>query len=139
MAKDPQCRLCGEAPEIDSVQSTAADACAGLDTGDIALIPPAALAARLESADAPCLIDVRETAELDIARFTRALSLPLSELPARVGELSPGGQYVITCHHGARSLRAAQLLREHGFSNLATLDGGIDAWARQIDHSMARY
>jgi len=41
--------------------------------------------------------------------------------------------------HGMRSLDAAAYLRGHGFVNVKSMCGGIDAWAEQIDSSLARY
>jgi len=46
---------------------------------------------------------------------------------------------VTMCHHGVRSLDAAAYLRGHGFVNAKSMRGGIDAWAEQIDSSLARY
>ena len=42
-------------------------------------------------------------------------------------------------HHGIRSLNVARYLAHVGFEHVANLQGGIDAWARQIDPTMARY
>ena len=43
------------------------------------------------------------------------------------------------CKLGQRSEKAAQFLREHGYSKVKNLRGGIDAWARDIDPTLARY
>jgi rhodanese-related sulfurtransferase len=43
------------------------------------------------------------------------------------------------CHHGARSQMVVNFLRNAGRDQVFNLDGGIDAWARQIDGSVALY
>ncbi len=46
---------------------------------------------------------------------------------------------VTYCHHGIRSLEAASYLIGHGFTNVLSLAGGIDAWVEEIDSSLRRY
>ncbi|RMF23988.1 MAG: hypothetical protein D6760_04310 [Deltaproteobacteria bacterium] len=87
----------------------------------------------------PVVIDVREDHEVEIARLPQALHLPIAELPAAVRFLDPTADYVVVCHHGVRSAEAAAYLLERGFTSVASLLGGIDAWAREVDPTMARY
>jgi len=46
---------------------------------------------------------------------------------------------VFHCHHGGRSLQAAEYFRRRGFPNVINVAGGIDAWAVEVDPSLARY
>jgi rhodanese-related sulfurtransferase len=46
---------------------------------------------------------------------------------------------VVLCHHGARSLLAAQFLRERGLRQVSNLTGGIDAWSEAVDPSVPKY
>ena len=88
----------------------------------------------------PCaLLDVREPWELEICRFPDARAIPLSSLPARVGELGTTVPLVVICHHGIRSLHAVAWLQANGIAGATNLSGGIDAWAREIDPSMGVY
>ncbi|MEQ1833425.1 MAG: rhodanese-like domain-containing protein [Candidatus Eisenbacteria bacterium] len=96
------------------------------------------LAERLRRGERLTIVDVREADELAIARFPAAVHIPLATLPLRVGEL-PAGPLVMACHHGGRSARAVQFLRSHGRTDVANLDGGIDAWAADVDLKLARY
>ncbi|HQU46751.1 MAG TPA: rhodanese-like domain-containing protein, partial [Pirellulales bacterium] len=59
----------------------------------------------------------------------------------RVSELEPhrGRAIVVHCHHGGRSLRVAQWLRQQGFAAAQSMSGGIDAWAAEIDPDVPRY
>ena len=43
------------------------------------------------------------------------------------------------CHHGARSARAVNFLRQIGFARAINLAGGIDAWSDEVDPSVPRY
>ena len=43
------------------------------------------------------------------------------------------------CHHGGRSAHVAMWLARQGFDDVYNLSGGVDAWARQVDPSMATY
>ncbi len=88
---------------------------------------------------AATVVDVRESPELDLARLSGAVHLPLSELPQRWAELKPLKSVVLICHHGVRSERAGRFLEQQGLDGLAHLAGGIDAWSEQVDPNVARY
>lgn len=143
--KDPDCAVCGvdamlEAPRSDIVQHLGACAAGVDDASDaIPLIAVEELVSRLQGAVPVTLLDVRESGEFAIARIPGATQIPLSELLSRLGELNPADAYVVTCHRGSRSLRACKLLREHGFTQVRSLEGGIDAWAQRMDPTMVRY
>ena len=85
------------------------------------------------------VLDVREARELAVCRLEGALHIPLAEVPARAEELPTDLPLVVVCHHGARSQMVVDYLRNAGFNNAVNLDGGIDAWACDIDPSMPRY
>lgn len=85
------------------------------------------------------LVDVREPHENDICTLN-GLLIPVSEVPARHGEIAQDKQVVVHCRSGMRSGNAIQYLEQnHGFSNLYNLTGGILAWADQIDPEMEKY
>jgi len=116
-----------------------------MGTAMIEQILPAELAAwfaRDASAQA-VLLDVREPWEVQTASVTprgfTLLTIPMNTLPSRLGELDPGQRVACLCHHGARSQHVAVYLSQHGFDSLANVAGGIDAWARQYDTTVARY
>ena len=85
------------------------------------------------------LLDVREPDEYDICHLENAHLIPMRDLPKRIIELNPGQQTVCYCHHGIRSLQAAQWLSKNGFKNVKSLAGGIDQWAERIEPEMERY
>jgi rhodanese-related sulfurtransferase len=86
----------------------------------------------------PLILDVREDWERDIAAIEGTVNIPLQALPTRSEELPKDRQIVVMCHHGGRSARATAWLRENGY-DATNLEGGIDAWATQVDPAIARY
>jgi adenylyltransferase/sulfurtransferase len=85
------------------------------------------------------LIDVREPHEFELCNLGGEL-IPQSEIPANVDRISKTKQVVIHCRSGARSGNMIQWLeKNHGFTNLYNLKGGILAWADQIDPSIPKY
>jgi rhodanese-related sulfurtransferase len=99
------------------------------------------LAAKLQTADAPRLLDVREQAEHDFAALPDSKLIPLGQITGRAGEIDSwkDKEIVVYCHHGIRSLHAIARLRSLGFTNLRNLSGGIDAWSREVNAALPRY
>ena len=97
------------------------------------------LAKLLAQNEPPRLIDVRGPEEQEIVKIEGALSAS-QELVQEIKEGWPKDTpIVVYCHKGMRSLDAASFLIGHGFVNVRSLTGGVDAWAQHIDPSMARY
>jgi adenylyltransferase/sulfurtransferase len=102
-------------------------------------LSPQELAARLESDCKPTVLDVREQWEYDIAHLPSSRLVPLSELQMTVATLDKDGDYVVICHSGMRSDMAAQWMQAQGFSRVANLAGGIEAWSLTVDPTTPRY
>ena len=83
------------------------------------------------------VLDVREAR--DICGLEGALHIPMAEIPAQTDNLPTNQLLVVICHHGARSQMVVDFLRSAGFDNAVNLEGGIDAWACEVDQSMRRY
>ena len=95
---------------------------------------------QLRQAGTPhAVLDVREKAEIEICRIENTIHIPMGEIPSRLGELPADTPLVVLCHHGMRSLRVVNFLRGNGFDNAINLEGGIDAWAAEIDPGIGRY
>jgi rhodanese-related sulfurtransferase len=60
-------------------------------------------------------------------------------VPARYMELGRDAEIVMICHHGARSFQAGLFLEQQGFANVINLQGGVAAWARDVDPAMPTY
>lgn len=85
------------------------------------------------------ILDVREDWEAAVCALPGSIDIPMMQIPGRVGELSPDTPVVALCHHGQRSLQAVNWLRQNGFADALSLRGGIEAWATEVDPTMARY
>ena len=84
-------------------------------------------------------LDVRTDEETAVCALPDSVHIPMNLIPLRSNELPDGLPIVVYCHHGIRSLHTAMYLADAGFETLYNLQGGIDAWAAQIDENMARY
>jgi rhodanese-related sulfurtransferase len=87
----------------------------------------------------PLLLDVRESWEFETCRIAGSQSMPLAGIPARYRELKQDQDIVMICHHGARSFQAGMFLEQMGFSGIINLQGGVAAWARDVDPAMPTY
>lgn len=96
------------------------------------------LQARLAAGDIT-LIDVRPAA-------SRAMAAPLAQ--ARVLEdegyeslasLPKDTALAFICHHGISSRAMAERFAAHGFSNVHNVEGGMDAWAVEVNAGVPRY
>lgn len=142
--KNPKCPVCGPNPTvrglIDYEQFCGvAPACPAHPTGAVDAITALDLKARIDRGDTPFILDVRNPEEVAICRIEGSTVIPLPELPGRLGELDRGTPMVVHCKSGKRSEKAIELMRQAGFSRLTNLSGGILAWAKDVDPSLAVY
>ena len=105
------------------------------------------LSDRLKSEDLFILLDVREPHELNLAKITdsRLEVTPMSRM-AREGTdalsesaKSQDSTIYVMCHHGNRSAQVTAWLAQQGWKHVFNVRGGIDEYARQIDHSVRFY
>lgn len=94
---------------------------------------------RLDCGETPCLLDVREDWELAIARLSGIKHVRLNEIPLHLKELDAGQEIIVICKTGGRSQMAANYLLAQGFGKVRNLQGGMAAWAREIDPGMDNY
>ncbi|MEQ1545373.1 rhodanese-like domain-containing protein [Methyloglobulus sp.] len=85
------------------------------------------------------LLDVREPFEFTHAHIDGSVLIPLNQIPQRLREIDMEQEVVLICHHGMRSMQAANFLAQVGFRNISNLVGGIDAWSIEVDSAVARY
>lgn len=84
-------------------------------------------AARLRDAGA-FVLDVREPYEYAEAHIDGATLIPLGELQARLSEVPRDKQVVVVCRSGNRSQSGRDVLRNAGFSSVASMTGGLIRW-----------
>ena len=85
------------------------------------------------------LLDVREPDEVSTCAVAGSQHIPMRQIPENLGALPRDRHILVLCHHGGRSLRVTQFLQANGYTLVTNVAGGIDAWAEQIDPSLARY
>ena len=89
------------------------------------------------------LLDVRSPSEADVAVIGGSILIPLAAIESgealeQVRQLTEGRRLFVHCKLGGRSLRALQALAGHGIQG-TNVEGGIDAWAEQVEPDLPRY
>jgi len=142
--KNPKCPVCGDNPTVTELIDYK-EFC-GLGRGQEAAgekssydLKPKEAKKILEQDSHAVLVDVREPHEFEIVRIPGSKLIPLSELETRVNELDTANLIITHCKAGVRSLKAIKILEKFGFKKLKHVQGGIDAWAEDVDPTMARY
>ncbi len=149
--KDPDCPICGKSPTI--TQLIDYQHFCGIedpDSDELAVgallrpltkdeIKPEDLKQRLDKKTDMLLLDVRNPDEYAICKIGDPKLIPLYELSQRFDELPKDQSIVVYCHHGVRSIRAAQILLKKDFADVKSLYGGIHGWSEKIDPDMPRY
>ena len=145
LKKNPKCRVCG--PNADITELIDYEEFCGVpghdhESGSAGAewdINAPQLASRLKDENPPLLLDVREPHELQISALAGAVNIPLGTLAARLSELDSAHEMVVLCKSGSRSARALELLASAGFKRVKNLQGGINAWAKEVDNSLPIY
>lgn len=145
LPKNPDCPVCGDDPSITELIDY--KQFCGIDEEDHSeedvdeqpTMDVKALNNRLDDEQPPFVLDVRNRQEVDICRLDTSEVIPLAELQDRMDELPQDREIVVHCRSGQRSRMAQQILLEHGFKDVKNLEGGIIAWAHEIDSSMPVY
>ena len=107
---------------------------------DVAMqIEPRELADRLANGEKVYLLDVRTREEWETVKLAGS-HLFTQELMQEILAKEPRNDlFVIYDHKGARSMDAAAFFQGHGFENVKSLRGGIDAWSAEVDSKLPRY
>ncbi len=94
----------------------------------------------LQQADTkPLLLDVRESWEYDICHIEGSTLLPMSQISEQLETLDKTQEIILICHHGMRSRQVGVYLSGNGFDKLINLQGGIEAWAQEVEPTMPHY
>jgi molybdopterin/thiamine biosynthesis adenylyltransferase/rhodanese-related sulfurtransferase len=111
------------------------------EAADDSAITPRELRDLLDSGAEIALIDVREPAEWDINHIDGAQLIPSSSIASGEGltRLPRDRRPVLYCKTGVRSAEALVAVRDAGFADVVHLQGGIVAWAQQMQPDMVMY
>jgi rhodanese-related sulfurtransferase len=102
-------------------------------------IEPRDLAHRLATGEPVYLLDVRTREEYDAVKLPDAHLFTQELMQEILGNTDRKNLFVIYDHTGARSMDAAAYFQGHGFENVKSLRGGIDAWSADVDPKLPRY
>ena len=110
------------------------------DAADRALqIEPRDLSQRLAAGETIHLLDIRTREEFDAVKLPDAHLFTQEFMQEILANWSRTDLLVIYDHQGARSMDAAAYFQGHGFENIKSLRGGIDAWSIDVDPKLPRY
>jgi rhodanese-related sulfurtransferase len=73
-------------------------------------------------------LDVRTQSEWDAVHIPKATLIPLDELPNRLSEVPKDQEIVVVCRSGNRSQKGRDILKQAGFTQVISMDGGVNAW-----------
>ena len=144
LERDPSCPVCGDEPSITELMDYKQFCGLGNDDENISIfdkdvITPIELVSRLDQKEKPLVIDVREPYEWEICHITNAILIPQKEIPKKICQINKSREIILYCRTGIRSLQALKTLRDLGFTNVKSLQGGINRWADMVDPSIPKY
>ena len=122
LKKNPDCPACGKNRE-EIVLSYSSPVCGFV---------PEISVVQIKERAGYILIDVREQEEWDQGHIDGARLWPLSKIMQGVfPDLPHGAEIILHCEKGMRSLQAAQIFKDNGFMDVASLSGGYEAWLEE--------
>jgi molybdopterin/thiamine biosynthesis adenylyltransferase/rhodanese-related sulfurtransferase len=137
--KDPSTPAITELIDYEEFCGVVSDETAEAAAGST--ITPRELHQLLDSGKKIALIDVREPVEWDINHIDGATLIPKSSITSGEGlaKLPQDRMPVLYCKTGVRSAEALVALKKAGFADAVHLQGGIVAWAQQMQPDMVMY
>jgi adenylyltransferase/sulfurtransferase len=129
------CAVCGDQPTITEPEDTV-ELCNPEVLRRVRRLAPAELESLINGAvpEQITIIDVREPGEFAVSHLPGARHIPIGELARRLGEIPAGTTAIFICRSGARSLTACGIAVSAGIATLAHLEGGLLAWAAEVNH-----
>jgi rhodanese-related sulfurtransferase len=107
-------------------------------TDQLIQISPVKAAEAMKGEKAPILLDVRDKSEWECAHISGA-KLMSENLAREIMSWPKDTPMIFYCHKGTRSMDAAAFFLGHGYSQVRSMTGGIDAWSLTVDKEVPRY
>ncbi len=143
LRKSPGCPICGENPTVKELIDYQ-EFC-GIRGEEVEVkitvpeLTPVQVKKMMDEKKPFVLVDVREPHEVEICKIEGSVLIPLGDVPKRMNELNSADEIVVHCRSGKRSADAVELLMKAGFRKIHNLQGGVLAWADQVDPAMPKY
>ena len=134
-ARRDDCAVCGRQPTITEPQDPP-ELCS-VDTLETIRRLTARQLKEAIGGEEWLLVDVREPHEYEAGRLPGAVNIPMAQLSMRLHELPLSRTPVFICRSGARSLAACSIASRAGFASVAHLEGGLLAWASEVDTTLS--
>jgi sulfur-carrier protein adenylyltransferase/sulfurtransferase len=152
LRKNPNCVICGPNPTVTELVDynefcgvpTATEGARPTDVAadgeGFARLGVAEIKRKLDAGWAPFVLDVRKPHEADIVKIGFADTLiPHESVGHELKRIPQDRDILVHCKMGGRSAKAAKVLIESGYTNVTNMEGGITAWAKEIDTSLPTY
>jgi adenylyltransferase/sulfurtransferase len=139
LRKDPDAPKITELIDYDAFCGVVSDE--GVSAAADSTLTAVELKQRLDAGEKIALIDVREPVEWDIVRIDGATLIPKGDIESGEGlaKLPQDRPAVLYCKTGIRSAEALAAVKKAGFADATHLQGGITAWAKQVDPALPVY
>ena len=139
--KDPRCPVCGPEPTIRELIDYEGFCGIQGEQPPVRMVSAFEVKRSADRGEAFLLLDVRDPDEYGKAQIEGSTLVPLDRIEARLGELAEwrDRRVVVHCHRGGRSAKASRILQGGGFTDVAALSGGIEAWSLTVDPEVPRY
>ena len=143
--KDPNCPICCDNPTIselidyEAFCGTVSDEAVAAAKGST--ISATDLREMIDAGKEILLVDVREPAEYEIVRIPGSVLIPKGDIlsGAALAGLPQDRPIVLYCKTGVRSAEALAALKAAGFRDAVHVQGGVTAWATQVDKTLPTY
>jgi adenylyltransferase/sulfurtransferase len=138
VGKDPKCAVCGENPTQKGLLDNYEEFCSPAGASHLSVQE---LKVKMDRGDDFLLIDVREASEFEIARIPGSVLIPIGQFidGSALENLPRDKQIILHCHSGIRSAKSLSILKSAGFKDVTHVEGGILAWAQNIDATCTVY
>jgi len=141
LKRNPECSVCGDHPTVTELIDY--EQFCGINQpepehkwGELTVTE---LYQKIKLGNAPCILDIRESYEVLVAKIDGTIHIPMSQVRERLGEIDQSSEIVVLCKTGVRSANICELLVENNFKNVKNLTGGITVWSQVIDSSIPLY
>jgi adenylyltransferase/sulfurtransferase len=135
LKKNPNCKICGNNPEINTLEDT--EFFCNLHGMENPISPEwewsvNQLKKLIDNGEVFRLIDVRDPIEREVVFIPESENIPFEQIDNEIIQ-SDDSPVIFYCRNGTRSGRAVMKLRNAGFQNIFNLAGGTNAWVQEID------